>query len=101
MKTSDFLLNQILRLGPFGILLICAGCFFIGLFVALILVAEKSRVKYTYYASQPWRQKIVIGQLGETPIYGVMYSEIFVRFLWGRLKGSWAKLAAMREIGKI
>ena len=98
---KDFLLNQIQQLGPIVILLLFVGSFFVGIFVALIITAEKSKIKYTYYASQPWRQSLVIAHLGPKPIFAIMYSESFMRFLWRRLKKQWARIEAIKEIGKI
>ena len=100
---KDYFLHQLYNMTPAEFILICIGCIFIGIFLALI-VRVKTRVKYTYYYSKkPHKMSLVIGHRGTEPVYADMYSKEFVAWLWGRLKGSQARLAAMKKVtgGKV
>ena len=97
----DFLLHEFLKMGPIGMLFLVIGSFFLGVFLALIIRIEKSKINYIESKKKPWRKSVIIGYRGAKPVYDTMYSAKFMRFLYGKLKGSWAKIKAYKEIGKI
>jgi hypothetical protein len=69
---------------------------FIGIFAAIIIRVKKSPVNWIGSDVKPWRREVVTGYRGSVPVYDQMYSARFVRFIYGRLKGSWAKINAMK-----
>lgn len=98
---KDFLLHEFLKMGPIGMLFLVIGAFFIGVFLALIIRIEKSKINYIESKKKPWRKSVIIGYSGTKPVYDTMYSARFVRFLYERIKGYQARLSAIKEIKKI
>ena len=94
----DYLLHLAYNLSPLDMLFIAVGSFFIGVFLTIIIRLKRESIKYIESDVKPWRREVVIGYRGSAPVYDLMYSAKFVRFLYGRLKRSWAKQAALRQI---
>ena len=95
---KEFLWHITRNLAPIDILFLMIGSCFVGIFLTLIIMLEKSKVKYTYYSKKPHKMSLAIGHRGTTPVYGVMYSPQFVRFLWNRLKKQWAIIEAIKKV---
>lgn len=95
---KDYLWHIILNMKPMDIVFLMIGSFFIGVFLTLIIVLERSKINYIESEKKPWRKSVIIGYSGARPVYDTMYSKAFVRFLYERIKGYQAKQEAMKYI---